>query len=58
MFNMGFPRLSKFKNMKAAVDKRDWHLAAVEMANSRWYQQVTNRAERLVNRMRNIENTL
>jgi len=58
MFNMGFPRLSKFKNMKAAVDKRDWHLAAVEMVDSRWYQQVTNRAERLVNRMRNIENTL
>lgn len=58
MFNMGYPRLSKFKNMKAAVDNRDWHRASVEMVDSRWYQQVTNRAERLVNRMRNIENTL
>ena len=25
MFNMGRPRLSKFKGMKANVDARDWH---------------------------------
>jgi len=55
MFNMGRPRLSKFKNMKAAVDARDWHRASVEMADSRWYQQVTNRADRLCKRMRAIQ---
>jgi lysozyme len=54
MFNMGRPRLSKFKGMKAAVDAGDYHRAAVEMVDSRWYQQVTNRADRLVTRMRNI----
>lgn len=54
MFNMGRPRLSKFKGMKAAVDAGDWHRAAVEMVDSRWYNQVTNRAERLVKRMRNV----
>jgi len=54
MFNMGYPRLSKFKGMKAGVDSRDWNKAADEMVDSRWYTQVTNRAERLVNRMRNI----
>jgi lysozyme len=54
MFNMGRPRLSKFKGMKAAVDAGDWHRAAVEMVDSRWYQQVTNRADRLVARMRSI----
>jgi len=54
MFNMGRPRLSKFKGMKAAVDAGDYHKAAVEMVDSRWYQQVTNRADRLVNRMRSI----
>ena len=54
MFNMGRPRLSKFKGMKAGVDARDWQKAANEMVDSRWYQQVTNRAERLVERMRNV----
>ena len=54
MFNMGRPRLSKFKGMKAAVDARDWQRAADEMVDSRWYTQVTNRAERLVQRMRAV----
>jgi len=54
MFNMGYPRLSKFKGMKAGVDARDWNRAADEMVDSRWYRQVTNRADRLVNRMRSI----
>lgn len=52
MFNMGRPRLSQFKGMKAGVDARDWNRAADEMVDSRWYKQVTNRAERLVGRMR------
>ena len=51
MFNMGRPRLSKFKKMKEAVDARDWNAAGYEMIDSRWYKQVPNRAERLVNRM-------
>jgi len=54
MFNMGYTRLSKFKGMKRGVDARDWDAAADEMVDSRWYRQVTNRAERLVNRMREI----
>ena len=55
MFNMGYTRLSKFKGMKRGVDARDWNKAADEMVDSRWYKQVTNRANRLVERMRNIE---
>ena len=51
MFNMGRPRLSKFKGMKRGVDARDWHQAAMEMVDSNWYKQVTNRAQRLVDRM-------
>ena len=51
MFNMGRPRLSKFKGMKRGVDARDWNAAADEMVDSRWYKQVTNRAKRLVKRM-------
>ena len=52
MFNMGRPRLSKFKGMKRGVDSRDWDRAADEMVDSSWYNQVTNRADRLVVRMR------
>ena len=55
MFNMGYTRLSKFKGMKRGVDSRDWESAADEMVDSRWYRQVTNRADRLVVRMRSVE---
>ena len=55
MFNMGYTRLSKFRGMKKGVDAKDWNKAADEMVDSRWYKQVTNRANRLVERMRNIE---
>ena len=54
MFNMGYTRLSKFKGMKRGVDARNWEEAADEMVDSRWYKQLTNRADRLVTRMRNI----
>ena len=54
MFNMGRPRLSKFKGMKRGVDAKDWNAAADEMVDSTWYKQVTKRADRLVERMRNV----
>ena len=54
MFNMGYTRLSKFKGMKRGVDSKDWNQAADEMVDSRWYRQVTNRAQRLVERMRAV----
>ena len=56
MFNMGRPRLSKFKGMKRGVDAQDWNAAADEMVDSAWYRQVTNRADRLVERMRTVAN--
>ena len=54
MFNMGRPRLSKFKGMKRGVDAKDWNVAADEMVDSVWYRQVGVRAKRLVERMRTI----
>ena len=54
MFNMGRPRLSKFKKMKAAVDNRDFNEAAEQMIDSRWHDQVPNRAKRLVKRIRDL----
>ena len=53
-FNLGYGRLSKFKRMHAAVSAREWHKAAEEMVDSLWYQQVPRRAERLVNRMKEV----
>ena len=53
-FNLGYPRLSKFKGMKAGIDDRDWERAADEMVDSRWHDQVPNRAKRLVKRIRDL----
>ena len=46
-FNMGRPRLSKFKNFIAGVNDRDWTRAAEEMMDSKWATQVGDRAKRL-----------
>ena len=54
MFNMGLTRLSKFKKHNAALVSGDWKAAAVEGRDSRWYKQVTNRAERLMSRLENV----
>jgi len=54
MFNMGRPRLSKFKKMNEAIAQKDWKRAAVEGRDSRWYRQVTQRAERLMKRLENV----
>ena len=54
MFNLGRPRLSRFLKMKQHVDNRDFASASQEMKNSKWYRQVTNRAQRLVERMQNV----
>jgi lysozyme len=52
-FNMGYNRLSQFKEMRKALLSKDYKLAAREMENSRWYRQVGNRGEELVETMKN-----
>jgi lysozyme len=54
IFNLGRPRLSKFKNFNSAILSHEWKRAAVEGRDSAWYRQVTNRAERLMKRLENI----
>ena len=54
MFNMGRPRLSKFKNMNKALWAEDWKGAAAEGRDSLWYRQVRKRAERLMTRLENV----
>jgi len=54
-FNMGVPRLCKFKKMWAAVEAEDFPTAAKEMLDSRWSRQVKGRATKLANAMHNGE---
>ena len=50
-FNMGVPRLCKFKRMWAAVHEKDFPTAAKEMLDSRWSNQVKSRSVKLANMM-------
>ena len=54
MFNMGRTRLSGFKKHNAALGAGVWVHAAQEGRDSKWYRQVTNRAERLMSRLENV----
>jgi len=46
-FNLGIPRLMKFKKMWEAIERQDFEWAAAEMLNSRWAKQVGKRADNL-----------
>lgn len=52
IFNMGDTRIKEFKNMLAALSKKDYKTAADEMENSKWYKQVGRRSKKLVEIMR------
>ncbi len=54
-FNLGRPRLAKFKGTLAAIKTGDWDLAAKHMLNSAWAGQVGNRAVELAEMMRTGE---
>ena len=54
MFNMGRTRLGGFKNFRKALEEGDWKKAGLEGRDSKWYRQVTNRAERLMSRLENV----
>jgi len=43
-FNLGLPRLLKFKKALAAMDAKDYKLAAIELLDSLWAEQVGQRA--------------
>jgi lysozyme len=51
-FNMGEGNLKKFKNMIAAIEALDMDQAAEEALDSRWAQQVGQRANRLAEKLR------
>ncbi|MCK9341129.1 MAG: hypothetical protein M0P37_05205 [Synergistaceae bacterium] len=47
-FNLGEESLSRFAKLRHNVAIKHYENAAKEMENSRWFTQVTNRAQRLI----------
>lgn len=44
LYNLGFKRFKSFKRMRKAVQEGNWHGAANEIVNSKYYRQVGLRA--------------
>lgn len=51
-FNMGYDRLSKFRNTLEAINTGRYEAAAAGMLDSKWAKQVGDRAVRLAEAMR------
>lgn len=51
-FNMGVPRLCKFKKMWNAIHEGNYDAASAEMLDSRWATQVGSRATKLADAMK------
>ena len=51
-YNMGVPRLCKFKKMWAAIEEGSYEIASIEMMDSRWSKQVGSRAVKLSDAMK------
>jgi len=43
-FNLGLPRWKRFIKANAALNKKDYEEAAIEMEDSRWFRQTGRRA--------------
>lgn len=54
-FNMGVPRLCKFKKMWNAVHEENFEAASLEMMDSKWARQVGKRAKKLSDAMKKGE---
>jgi len=53
-FQLGKPRVMKFKNMWEGIRNQDWNKAADEMIDSAWHKQTTARCESLAKTMRSV----
>lgn len=53
-FNLGASRLSRFPKFLAALENRNYSIAADEMLNSAWAQQVSGRAVELAGIIRGL----
>jgi len=53
-FNLGLPKLIKFKDLRKALLNQNYKNAAEAMIDSNWYHQVGNRSKYLVHLMQTI----
>lgn len=51
-YNLGPNRLAQFRNLRGAIEGLAFNRAAQEMVDSKWYQQVGGRGQRLVAAMK------
>ena len=56
-FQLGLPRLRKFKKTIDACNRGAWSEMASEMRDSKWHKQTTARAERLIKRILDLDQT-
>ena len=54
-FQLGKPRVLKFKKMWSALDTEDYGEASFQMMDSLWAKQTPNRAEKLSQKMRSAK---
>jgi len=54
-FQLGPSRFRKFKKMIAAVKESNWPEMIIQMKDSRWYKQTTNRANDLISMVRKVK---
>lgn len=54
-FNLGYPRLSGFKKMLKALERRDYPEAARQALDSKWARQVKGRADRIADLIRSTD---
>ena len=54
-FNMGVPRLCKFKKMWNAIHEGNFDAASLEMMDSKWAREVGSRARKLADAMKSGE---
>jgi len=54
-YNLGVPKLCGFKKMWRALEDDNYQAAAAEMLDSKWANDVGDRAIRLAEQMRNIK---
>ena len=45
MFNLGYPRFTKFKKMIKALKEHDYERASIEARDSLWCKQVGSRCD-------------
>jgi lysozyme len=53
-FNLGAPRLSKFKKMLGCAKRHEWSEMATEMEDSTWFGQVGRRSKELQEMVLNV----